>query len=150
MARAQISVLREGVVAGLIGATVVAGWFLVFDLARGMPLITPTLLGDAVFYGVKSPVGITPAAGPILGYTVLHGLAFIAFGVVAASLIAASEREPTLVIAVVILFACFETFFLGVVGALGHSVLGTLVWWSILVGNFLAAVAMLSYFLLGH
>jgi hypothetical protein len=150
MVRGQTSVFREGVVAGCIGAAVVAVWFLIFDLARGKPLLTPALLGAAVFYGVDSPTGLEISAGPILGYTVLHVLAFIAFGVVAASLIAASEREPTLLIAVAILFACFEVFFLAVGGALGKSIIGALVWWSVLIGNFLAAVAMLWYFLLRH
>ncbi len=150
MAREQTSVLREGVVAGCLGAAVVAVWFLVFDFARGKPLLTPTLLGSAVFYGVKTPIGLDIALGPVLGYTVLHGLAFIAFGIVAASLVAASEHEPALTIAVVILFACFEMFFLAIEGALGQSVVGALVWWAVLVGNLLAAAAMLWYFLLRH
>jgi hypothetical protein len=150
MAREQTSVLREGVVAGCLGAAVVAVWFLLFDLARGKPLMTPALLGAAVFYGVNTPIGLEIALGPILGYTVLHGLAFIAFGIVAASLIAASEREPALTIAVVILFACFETFFLAVEAAFGQSMVGALVWWAVLIGNFLAAAAMLWYFLFRH
>ncbi|MGH7312782.1 MAG: hypothetical protein ACREJV_06400, partial [Candidatus Rokuibacteriota bacterium] len=143
-------ILREGVVGGLIGAAVVAVWFLVFDLARGKPLLTPALLGAALFYGVDNPIGLEVAIGPVIGYTLIHGLAFVAFGVVAASVIAATEREPTLIIAVVILFACFETFFLGVVGVLGRAVTDALSWWGILAANFLAAVAMLWYFLLRH
>ena len=43
------SVLKEGIVAGLIGAAAVAVWFFVFDLARGRPLLTPGLLGALVF-----------------------------------------------------------------------------------------------------
>ena len=35
MASAERSVLKEGVVAGLIGAAVVAVWFLAFDILRG-------------------------------------------------------------------------------------------------------------------
>ena len=118
-------ILREGVVAGLIGAVVVALWFLVFDVARGRPLLTPALLGAAVFYGVNNPIGLHVQPSLVLGYTVIHGLAFIAFGIIAAGVIAASEREPPLVIAVVILFACFETFFLALQGALGQSVVAT-------------------------
>jgi hypothetical protein len=144
------SVVREGIVAGIIGAAVVALWFLAFDIARGRPLLTPSLLGAAVFYGVNNPIGLQISLGPILGYTILHGIAFIAFGLVAATVISFAEREPSLIIAVFILFAAFEMFFLGVVGALGRSVFGTLVWWSILVGNLLAAGAMLAYFLKQH
>jgi hypothetical protein len=143
-------ILREGVVGGLIGAAVVALWFLLFDLARGKPLLTPALLGAAVFYGINNPIGLEVAAGPVIGYTLLHGLAFVAFGIVAASVIAATEREPSLIIAVVILFACFETFFLGVVGVLGRAVTDALSWWGILAANFLAAIAMLWYFLIRH
>ena len=150
MAAARRSVLREGVVAGLIGAVVVAVWFLFFDLARGRPFLTPGLLGGAVFRGTSTPVGHEITVANVLGYTVIHGLAFIAFGVVAASLLALSEREPTLFVAFVILFAAFEVFVFGVVGALGRSILGALVWWAILIGNLLASVAMLWYFFRAH
>jgi hypothetical protein len=150
MARGERTVLREGVTAGLLGAAVVALWFLIFDALRGRPLLTPALLGAAVFQGVRDPADVPLALGPILGYTILHGLAFVAFGVIAAALIAVSERETTLFIAVIILFACFEMFFLGAVGALGRSLMGAVVWWAILVGNFLAAAVMLWYFFLGH
>src|SRR5881397_3111148 len=150
MAPAQRSVLREGIVAGLIGAAVVAVWFLAFDILRGRPFLTPGLLGAAVFQGVTNPAGVEPTFGNVLGYTIVHGLAFIAFGVVAASLMAVSEREPTLFVAFVILFASFEVFVFGIVGALGKSMLGALVWWAILGGNLLASLAMLWYFFRAH
>lgn len=150
MERGQRSVLREGIVAGLLGAIVVALWFLITDTVAGRPLETPAFLGHALFHGLRAPLPAEPAPGPILGYTIVHGLAFVAFGIVAAAVIAASEREPALVIAVVILFACFETFFLGVVSVLGTAVRDALAWWKILLANFLAAAVMLWYFLLGH
>jgi hypothetical protein len=144
------SVLREGIVAGLIGAAVVAIWFFVFDILRGRPFLTPTLLGSFVFFGVNTPVGMEPALGPIVGYSILHGLAFVAFGVVAATMMAMSEREPTLFIAFVILFAAFEVFFFGVLSVLGQAMQAALVWWSVLIGNLLASVAMLWYFFRAH
>jgi len=150
MARPDGPMVREGIIAGVIGAAVVAVWFFVFDLARGRPLLTPALLGTIVFQGVGSPADVVPTFGTVLGYTVVHLAAFVAFGIIAAAVIAASEQEPSLVVAVVILFVCFETFFLGLVSVLGQSVMGALVWWAILVGNLLAAVAMLWYFLLRH
>src|SRR5204862_2032940 len=105
MAAARRSVLREGVVAGLIGAVVVAVWFLFFDLARGRPFLTPGLLGGAVFRGTSTPVGLGITVRSVLGYTVSHGLAFIAFGVLAANLLALSGREPTPFVPVAILCA---------------------------------------------
>ncbi len=150
MAGPQRSVLREGIVAGLIGAVVVAVWFFAYDIARGHPLTTPGLLGAFAFYGVDPAIGLEPALGPILGYTVLHGLAFIAFGVIAASLMAVSEREPALFIGFIILFACFEAFFFAMVQVFGLSKAGALAWWSVLVGNLLASVAMLWYLFRAH
>jgi hypothetical protein len=150
MVPARRSVLREGIVTGLIGATVVALWFLVFDLARGKPLFTPALLGNALFYGVNNPLGLEVTLGPVIGYTIIHGLAFIAFGVIAASVMSVSENEPGVFVAFVILFACFEVFILGVVGALGQSMLGALVWWAILIGNLLASAAMIWYLVREH
>ena len=147
---AERSVLREGIVAGLIGAAVVAIWFFVFDLLRGHPFLTPTLLGSFVFFGVSTPAGLAPAVGPILGYTVLHGLAFVAFGIVAATMMAMSEREPSLFVAFVILFAAFEVCFFGVLSIVGPAMQAALVWWAVLVGNLLASIAMLWFFFRAH
>jgi hypothetical protein len=150
MARAERSVLREGIVAGLIGAAVVAVWFLVFDLALGRPLHTPTLLGAVVFSGLTDPTGLTVSFGLVLGYSLVHGLAFMAFGVIAATIIAVAEREPPLFIGFIILFACFEVFVLAVIGAFGQSMQEALEWWAVLIGNLLATVAMLWYFFRAH
>ena len=43
--------LREGIIAGLIAAAIVAVWFLIYDAARGQPFRTPALLGAAVEVG---------------------------------------------------------------------------------------------------
>ena len=150
MNHAERSVLREGIVAGLIGAAAVAVWFLIFDIARGRAFVTPSLLGSAVFHGADAPVDPGIQIGAILGYTIIHGLAFIAFGVIASTLMAVAEREPALFIAFVILFAAFEAAFFGVLGVLGQSVRGALVWWSVLVGNLLASIAMLWFLLRAH
>jgi hypothetical protein len=39
--------LRDGLIAGLIGAALVAVWFLIYDAAIGQPFRTPALLGAA-------------------------------------------------------------------------------------------------------
>ena len=56
--------LREGIIAGLIGAAVVAVWFLIYDAARGRPLRTPALLGAATFQGVTDPAAVPVTAHP--------------------------------------------------------------------------------------
>ncbi len=143
-------VIREGVLAGLIGAAAVALWFLLFDMANGRPFETPALLGAALFQGLRSIQELQITAGLVLGYTVLHGLVFVAFGILCAILIAAADREPALVWAFLALFACFEVFFLALDAIFAQSAMGALVWWTIPVGNLLASAGMLAYFFLGH
>jgi hypothetical protein len=147
---ARSSVLREGVLAGIVGAAIVALWFLVLDVGRGQPLLTPGLLGTAVFRGGADPATVQIALGPVLGYTLIHVAAFVGFGIVAASLLATSEREPAMFVAFVVLFAAFEVSFFLVLERLGPSLLGALVWWRILGANLLAAVGMLWFFLRAH
>ena len=48
-------ILREGFIAGCIGAAAVAVWFLVVDTVNGRPFFTPAMLGSAVFWGAHEP-----------------------------------------------------------------------------------------------
>jgi hypothetical protein len=139
-------VVREGVVAGLIGAAAVAGLILVLDAAGGVPLQTPAILGSLIFKGVRDPYTVVVSAGPVLGYTVVHGLAFIGVGVVAAFLVAGAEREPAMVLALLIFFVAFEVFFLALIAFVALPILGVLAWWEILAGNLVASASMLAYF----
>jgi hypothetical protein len=143
-------ILREGVVAGLIGAAVVAVWFLVIDLIQQSPFQTPAVLWAGLVQRAPSPAAVTPTLGPVLGYTVLHVLAFAVFGIIAAVLLQAAEGEPAMLLALLIFFGAFEVFFLALVTFLARPVLGVLAWWEILIGNFLAAVFMLWYFVVHH
>ena len=77
-------VVREGVVVGLIGAATVAVWFLLFDIFEGAPLQTPTVLWRGLIQGTATAGPVAPALGPVLGYTVVHVLAFVLFGIIAA------------------------------------------------------------------
>src|SRR5581483_11816520 len=101
------------------------------------PLETPTALWLGLVGGGVPAGGVAPALGPVLGYTVLHVLAFVAFGIVAAALFDGAEREPAMLLAVLIFFAAFEVFFLALVTFLARPVLGIVAWWAILIGNFL-------------
>ena len=141
---------REGVIAGLIGAALVAVWFLIYDAARGRPFRTPALLGAATFEGVTNPSTVPTAAHLVLPYTVLHGVVFAMIGVLIAYLIVSAQREPSRVLMLFIALMCFEIAFLAVVTWLAHPVLDELAWWAILVANALAAGGMLLYLLIGQ
>jgi hypothetical protein len=150
MAHGKRPVLREGVIAGVIGAVIVALWFLLYDAWRGRPLFTPALLGTTIFFGVSPPASVPIAAGPVIGYTILHVLAFVGIGIVAACMMVVSEREPEVFIAFVTLFGLFEVFFFVVLRTLSGETLGALGWWAVLAANFLASIGMLWFLVRGH
>jgi hypothetical protein len=143
-------VAREGLVGGLLGAATVAVWFLLHDLAAGVPLRTPALLSATLFHGLRDPGALVVTVPLVLEYTALHGLTFILFGWAAAGLLALADREPRVLFAIVMLFCCFEVFFIVLVAALAQWLFEVLAWWTILAGNLLASLVMLGYFLRGH
>jgi hypothetical protein len=145
-----IAVVREGVTAGVVGAVTVAIWFMIYDFAAGAMLRTPAMLGAMIFDG-SGPLDTVKISMPlVLGYTILHFGAFIAFGMALAILLAASEWEPFMALLALLMLAIFEVFFVGFVSLLDSSALEMLGWWKIVAGNILALIAMSTYFLRGH
>lgn len=143
--RPQRLALREGIAAGLIGAAVVAGWFLVLDLVIGRLLFTPAALGSALFHGAEDAAAVQVTAGTVLGYTVIHVGAFLIAGVVFATLVAQAERQPSMLLAIVLLFVTSMTLVVGLIAILASWVLAALTWWAIAIGNLLAAAAMAAF-----
>jgi len=143
-------VAREGVITGLAGAAVVAVWFLLYDLAAGVPLRTPALLGAALLHGLRDPGALVITLPLVLQYTVIHGAAFVVFGWAAAGLLALADREPRLLFGFIMLFCCFEVFSLAMIAALGEWLFESLAWWTILAGNLLAALVMLAVLFRRH
>ena len=144
-----IGVAREGIAAGLVGAITVAVWFMAYDLASGHAFHTPALLGAMIFR--TKVIAAAPATAPlVLGYSILHFLAFIGFGLVLAILLAAAESEPFMALAAMLLLAVFEVFFVGFVSLIDQSALEALGWWKIVAGNIMALIAMAVFFIERH
>jgi hypothetical protein len=135
-------IVREGVQAGLLGAAVVALWFLVIDMVVGRPLYTPAALGSAMLYGAAAADAVLVSPATVLGYTVYHVAAFTFVGIIASALITQAVRFPPLFFGLILLFVVFETFVILLVAMLGAWLMQALAWWAILVGNILAAIAM--------
>lgn len=74
------STVREGLVTGIIGALIVALWYLVFDSAAGRPFYTPNVLGKIFFHGDLTPGVRRIVPGIVVGYTALHFVAFALVG----------------------------------------------------------------------
>jgi hypothetical protein len=139
-------VLQDGIRVGLVGAAVVALWFLVLDAAMGRLLFTPAALGSVVFHGATTPATVQVNALTVLGYTALHVVAFGVVGLIAAAIVGyAEDRHPYVLLGAVLLFVTFETFFIGLLTLMAQWLLELIPWWSILVGNVLAAAAMGAY-----
>lgn len=143
-------VVREGILAGLVGAVAVAVWFLVFDVLRGRPFFTPAALGSALFYGASTLADVEVNFLTVIGYSVTHVAAFVITGLVAAAVVWEAEKTPPLILGAILLFAAFETFFLGLLALVAEWLLGALAWWTIAMGNLLATVGMGYYLWLMH
>jgi hypothetical protein len=141
-------VYEEGIVAGLIGATTIAVWFLILDTIQGRPLYTPTVLGTALFRGVAaltSPESLPVSFEMVLWFTWVHVLLFVVIGGAATGLLRLAERDPNFGFGIALLLVVFMFGFIGVSLAFAEEVLHALAWPAILVGNLLAAGAMAWY-----
>jgi hypothetical protein len=90
------STVREGVVAGLLGAVLVAGWYFVFDLAAGRPFHTPNVLGKVFFRGDLDPGVRNVVPGIVAGYTVIHLIMFALIGTLLTLLVHLATRNLAL------------------------------------------------------
>src|SRR5262249_40931507 len=152
-ARQAERVYEEGLVAGLIGAAVIAVWFLVLDSVAGRPFHTPTILGTAIFGGgqvLGSPDTVPLSFEMVLLYAWVHALVFCVIGGIAARLLAVAERQPNAGFGILLIFVVFEFGFVVLTLFVAEPVLRALTWPAILGGNLLAAVAMGTYFLRRH
>jgi hypothetical protein len=123
--------VASGVEAGLLGAAVVAAFFLAVDWLAGRPFWTPHALGAALFLGERPDPLARPEILMVLAYTAVHATVFIGFGVPAAfQVLARAPATRSLGAAALLaglLFAGFEIVFLalgelflaGVISALG-------------------------------
>lgn len=136
------SVIRTGVTAGIIGATVVAILFFVVDMVRGQPLAVPAGLGHLVLHGVGMGEEMSRPA-KIIAYTIFHYAAFAVVGVAAAAVARRAESQPTILAGALVAFVMAEIGFTAMSFMLSQSrTLGVVTWYQVAAGNLLAAAAM--------
>jgi hypothetical protein len=143
-------IYQEGIVAGVLGATVIAAWFLLLDLAEGRPFYTPAMLGTALFQGPGAVGATTVSLETVLVFTWVHFLVFAFLGGVASYLLARAEESPNLGFGIVLLIVIFMFGFIAVTMAFAEPVLRVLAWPAVLAGNVMAAGAMSVYFWRHH
>jgi len=139
------SVTWNGTLAGVLGATSVAAWFLLTDTLRGRPFGVPLGLGHNLlhFLGVQRPDGTIV---PVATYTIFHYTAFIVVGIGAAAVAHRSRRDASLLAGAFLLFAVLEGAFFGFAAFISAtSVIGAGAWYQIGIANLIAATVMGMY-----
>jgi len=144
------SIIGEGIVVGVAGAAAVAIWFLIADLMAGVPFRTPALLGSALLHGLRDPAALQVTVPVVAEYTLVHGLAFIVFGIAAAGLFALVDQDRRVLFAVFMLFCCFEVFFVALVMILSERLFEEMSVVTILGANLLASIVMLGILFRRH
>jgi hypothetical protein len=135
----------EGMMAGVIGAAVVALWFLVVDGLQGEMLSTPSLIADRLFGQDFDSHALPIDLARVSATVVLHGALFVLFGIAATFLVSRYVKRPLLPALFAALFVALEAVFLlgsalvmpGAASAIGHV--------EILAANALGALAMALY-----
>lgn len=138
---------RQGVLAGVFGASILAAWFLYLDTLRNEPLHTPVLLATSLLSGegAEPPKALIARVWLTVLFTVVHGLVFVAVGVLVAYLLEhfALFRTRALLILLIFGILCLGFFVVGAsiatIGPEGIAVRDAL------IGNAVAAVAMGAY-----
>lgn len=124
--------LREGISLGLVVATVIWLWLAVVDAVVGEPFLTFTVLGG------------------IAGFTVMHYLLNVAYGVAIMSIVHAAGRQPSAIYALGFGFIMLELAFALVTAAFSSGRLGELAWIRLFGGNVIGALIALVIVMRWH
>ena len=145
------SPIREGTIAGVIGASIVALWFLMVDSIAGRPFFTPAVLGASMFDLLGGGFGGRGLLTHVAAYTVIHFGAFIVVGILVAKLMNVLDRRPSWIVGFIALFLVFEVCVFATVAVLSRSPLfGAIAWYQLGAANLLAAFFMGRYLWRAH
>lgn len=138
--------VREGIIAGFIGATAIVVWFAIIDIVAGRPFNTPSILGA----GLVSVLGKPPMMPDTVGfhvflYTIFHYVAFAIVGIIITQIVHQSAKTPAILAGFMIAFVAFELGAIGITTLLSESRLGGMAWYQIFLANLVAAAAMIFF-----
>lgn len=150
--RAQTrEVLTHGLLAGVLGYAIVAGFYAAWNLLQGRtPLYTAAALGAALIPGAEHPDEVSGWAGPVLAVNGLHLMIFIAAGMLAAWFTTLSEHGTAR------WYLILSLLMYGVIHAVGMALLlserftDAIPIWTAVAATLLALTAMLFYLMSVH
>ena len=135
--------VREGVYAGIIGATVIVVWFAVIDLLGAHPFHTPDILGTGLISILgKPPMMPDTMLARVTIYTIFHYAAFMLAGIIVAKIVHQSAQTPAILAGFLIAFVAFELGAIGMTQLFAESALGGMAWYQIFLANLLACGGM--------
>jgi hypothetical protein len=143
----QHNSVREGIYAGIIGATAIAVWFAIIDFVGAHPLHTPDILGAGLISVLgKPPMMPDTMAFHVIIYTVFHYAVFAIVGIIIATIVHQSVRTPAVLAGALIAFVAFELGAIGLTALLTETRLGGMAWYQVFLAN-LVATALMFWFM---
>jgi hypothetical protein len=136
------STVREGLLAGLLGAVVVGAWYFIFDAAAGRPFHTPNVLGKVFFRGDLDPAVQQVVPRIVAGYTVLHLVLFGLTGMGLTLLVHLASRHLALRMGLWMGLVVAFCFFAGMTYMLTTATGERIPLWSVVGGTLLGVGAM--------
>ena len=143
-------ILQNGAVTGMLGAVVVALWFLPLDMRQSRPFFTPSLLGSVLFTGARPEDVHAVNAVMVFAYTGLHGLLFLVAGTALAWMVREVDEHPQLGIILILLFLLSQAVVFGLEVTIVPQLVGVLGAFSVALANVLSAVSMFWLLLRRH
>ena len=140
-----LETLGDGTMAGVIGASAIALFFLIVDTARREALFTPSVMASALLRGEAPSDAAAVDLGMVAAYSVVHGAAFVAIGILAAWATALRRESVATFTLTIALFGVLELGFLFSCVAIEPGLLEAVGVAPATVGNLLAAVGMAAY-----
>jgi hypothetical protein len=144
-------IVYDAFFAGALGGSAVALFFLLVDVARGQALLTPTVIGAALFSGTAPEAVTRPDLAVVAFYSGVHFAVFGLLGAVVSVLVHEAElhaKHPAILMFAI--FAAFEVSFFGAATVLVPGVVAWLGYGQVAVANLLAAAAMGAFLVSSH
>ena len=130
----------RGTLAGIAGASALALWFLILDIAAGDPLSTAVFLAASLL-GAEEAAVTTEA---VVLYAIVHYATFVVAGLSVAWILPRVARVPKLLLGAVLGVALFDWILYTSLYFTGVDVVSALGWPKMLVGALLAGVSLVG------
>lgn len=136
---------HEGIIAGLIPASVIWLWLALLDAIAGRPFETAGLLGGGIVSVVLPPGAAAPEWLGVVLFTAIHVLIWVIVGTVVLATVRGDDRVPGVVMWPVVSVVVLQAGFFGWAAMLAQGPLGRHAWPAIIGGEIAGWIALAWY-----